>query len=116
MVVWTPAVLLYHLRLINDYRSDPEYSLNISCNNNCSARFKGWEDGMVTVLKPEIKKNCTKIFAGDTEEIKRTRLLDTRWRNELSDKKLLEMTKCCIWVQDYFCDNLYILKWKSPFQ
>ncbi len=54
---------------------------------------------MVTVLKPEIKKNYTKIFAGDTEEIKRTRLLNTRWRNELSDKKLLEMTKSCIWIK-----------------
>ena len=33
-----------------------------------SGGFKGWNEGVVTVIKPEIKKNCSKVIYGDILE------------------------------------------------
>jgi hypothetical protein len=69
--------------------------------------FKSWKSGVVTALKPEIEKNCSKLFAGDREELKKVRTESRKWKNELSDKDLLKMTGNCTLVEEYFHDNLY---------
>lgn len=83
---------------------------NISSAVSCevpSSGFRGWTNGVVTALRPKIERNCTKLFAGDEDEIKKIKAKSKKWKNELTDNELLKMTEKCSWVVDYFCDNMY---------
>jgi hypothetical protein len=77
--------------------------------------FKGWNSGVVTALKPDIARNCEKIFAGDEEQIKIVNAKNKIWSNPLSDKKILRRSKNCTWVADYFKGNLYTTKLERSF-
>ena len=78
--------------------------------------FKAWNDGVVTVVKPvNLQRNCSKIFSGDKEEIKKVVTLSARWKNALPDKELLKKTENCSWVREYFKDNLYVTNLERTF-
>ena len=79
------------------------------------SRLKSWSDGVVTVVQPAVERNCTNIIAGDQEEIKNVRNRSLEWKNRLTNEELLEMTKNCSWVRDYFHGNLYTTKLEISF-
>lgn len=79
------------------------------------AGFKGWNNRMVTVVEPAIKRNCMKIFTGDREEIQKVREESQKWNNSLKDGELLKLTRNCTWVVDYLRDNLYTTKLERSF-
>ena len=77
--------------------------------------FKGWKDGVVTVVKPAIERNCTKIFTGDQQEVERVMRQNLGWKNEVSDHKLLQMVGNCSWVREYLHDVMYTTKLERSF-
>ena len=77
--------------------------------------FKSWKDGVVTVVKPVIERNCTKIFAGDQQEVRRVMRQNSGWTNEVSDHKLLQMVGNCSWVREYLHDVMYTTKLERSF-
>ena len=78
--------------------------------------FKAWNNGVVTVIKSvNLPRNCSKIFSGDKEEIKKVLAQSAKWENVLTDKELLKRTENCSWVRKYFKDNLYITKLERAF-
>ena len=77
--------------------------------------FTSWSDGVVTVVKPVIQRNCSKIFAGDSEEVKRVRNQKTKWTNALSDEQLLSKVRNCSWVKEHFKDALYVTRLERSF-
>ncbi len=77
--------------------------------------FKGWNDGQVTVLKPIIERNCSKMFEGDKKEITRVQDRNREWKNSFKDEELLKMTEDCTWVKDYFHNNLYTTNLERSF-
>ena len=77
--------------------------------------FKAWRAGVVTTLNPVLQRNCTKVFAGDEQEIAHIWNNSARWSNNLKDDQLLNQTANCTWVTEYFADNLYITKLERSF-
>ena len=77
--------------------------------------FKSWKDGVVTVVKPVIKRSCTKIFAGDQREIVRVRRQNMNWKDEVTDNKLLKMVENCNRVKEYLHDVMYTTKLERSF-
>lgn len=69
--------------------------------------YKGWNDGLVTVLKPVITRNCSKLFDGDEKETERIKQRNEEWKNEMSDNDLFKQTQNCPWLKDHFANNLY---------
>lgn len=77
--------------------------------------FRGWKNGVVTALKPEIDRNCAKIFARDKKQIGIINARNKNWSNPLSDEEFLNRTRDCAWVTDFFSNNLYITKLERSF-
>ena len=77
--------------------------------------FKAWNEGIVTVIKPEIEKYCSKIISGDMLEIKQVTQLSVDWNDEFSNemfstrsqKKFAKMAANCEWLTEYMTNNLY---------
>ena len=69
--------------------------------------YKAWTQGVVTLLRPVIKRNCTKLFAGDGEEGERIKKESKSWKNALSDDEFLERTRNCSWLREELTNNLY---------
>ena len=96
----------------------PRYPEVSQVEENCLlplGGFRGWNDGVVTALKPEIERNCAKIFAGDKKQIEIVNARNKNWSNPLSDEDFLNRTRNCTWVTDYFKNNLYITKLERSF-
>ena len=69
--------------------------------------YKSWKQGVVTVLKPIIQRNCTKLFAGDKVEAERIKQESESWMNALSNNEFLERTRNCSWLREELTGNLY---------
>ena len=69
--------------------------------------YKAWNQGVVTVLRPVIKRNCTKLFAGDKEEAESIKKESESWENALSDDEFSERTRNCSWLREELTHNLY---------
>ena len=85
------------------------------CLTTAIRSFKAWRDGAMTVLQPRISKNCSKLFGGDAEELKRVNAATANWKNVLSDQGFFEMTMNCSWVKYYFSNNLYVTELERSF-
>jgi len=83
-----------------------------TCDEN---NFNSWPDGVVTKLRPEIKKDCKLVTEGNRREIERLNSLKGNWTNSFSDEDLLKATNSCSWVQNYFYNNLYVTKLELSF-
>ena len=77
--------------------------------------FNAWKNGLVTILKPELPRNCQKLFNGDPLEIRKQKGYVARWRSKFSDRDLLQATSKCSWVKEYFTNNLYTTKLEQSF-
>ena len=87
-------------------------------NNLCKVPiggFKAWNEGIVTVIKPEIKKNCSKLISGDILETEQVTQLSVDWNDtffsemfsEKAQIKFVEMSANCDWLTEYMTNNLY---------
>ena len=90
---------------------------NVQLHNILGYRrsLMAWNDNAVTVLQPRIAMNCSKLFGGDEEELKKVNAKTTKWKNSLNDDSFLEMTMNCSWVRDYFNNNFYVTKLERSF-
>ncbi len=77
--------------------------------------FKSWRLRAITILEPNIQKNCQKIFKGDKQEAKRVLEESAKWINPVQDTDLLKLTENCLWVRNTFGDNLYTTKLEKSF-
>ena len=87
-------------------------------NSSCwlpPSGYKAWGAGVVTTLLPKVERNCTKLFAGDELEVKRVNKSLENWESSVSDEDLLHKTRDCVWLQEYFTENLYITKLEKSF-
>ena len=77
--------------------------------------FKGWTRGTLGQFTPRVSSNCSKIFAGDQEEIARVKQTLSNWTNALSDQDVLKKIQNCSWLREDFTDNLYNTKFERNF-
>ncbi len=61
----------------------------------------------VTNSTPSINASCTKLFAGDTAEVQRTRSLQEKWTSSFSDVEFLESITNCPEMMRSFSNNFY---------
>ena len=71
------------------------------------ADFKSWRKHAVTELQPEIRRNCQRIFEGNSKEIKRLKNASAHWKNGMTDEDLHKLTSNCSWVRETFESNFY---------
>jgi beta-1,6-N-acetylglucosaminyltransferase 4 len=77
--------------------------------------FRGWQQGVVTKLVPEIAINCSKAIAGEKAEIERVAGIVSSWKNGISDKDILNRVHNCTWLRSSFANNLYNSKLEKSF-
>ena len=110
-VVWIAlTVVYYYLHFRRHSRATKDSNCFVPNNS-----FEGWRHGLVTILKPEIKKDCQEIAEGKADEIRRVKADAAQWKNELSDNDFLLKTLNCSWVKEYFTNNLYTTKLEHSF-
>ena len=113
--VFVCAVLLSSLIIVWICRNNFDVYFSPTYGYVDKRSFKAWRDGAVTILQPHIAKNCTKLFGGDAEELKRVNAETAKWKNSLSDQGFFEMTMKCSWVKYYFSNNLYVTEMERSF-
>jgi len=79
------------------------------------AEFKAWKRGVVTLVNPQIEKNCSKLLAGDEKEREKVKKALEGWKSQLNYSELLNNTKNCSWLVDDFIGNLYNSKLEKSF-
>ena len=67
--------------------------------------FKAWNEGIITVIKPEMKKNCSKIISGDVLETEQVTQLSVDWNDtffseKYSEKAQIKLQRCLPTVSD----------------
>lgn len=72
-----------------------------------SGGFKAWNQGVVTMLEPEVSVNCFKVLSGNISEIDRVGKAVSSWKNAVSDQEMLKKVRNCTWLRRYFDNNLY---------
>ena len=72
-------------------------------------RFTSWRQGVVTQMKPIIRRNCKKIAANDKKEIDRVKRRSLKhWKNEESDAQFVLRMSNCSNVMEEFSNNFYV--------
>ena len=61
----------------------------------------------LTYTAPMINASCTKLFAGDSSEVRRVRSLEDAWTNSVSDVEFLENIAICQEIVPSFLNNFY---------
>ena len=87
-----------------------------TCREVPAGYFRGWNQGYVTEVRPAVAVNCTRIFSGDEEELQKANESMAYWKNAVSDDSMRKLVKDCVWLRDYFSNNLYNskLEWSFP--
>ena len=104
-----------HLHKRNGWSGDPVTSILRTVNKTSSWRhcqmppggYKAWKNGVVTLLRPIISRNCSKLMDGDREESRRIEAESKRWKNSRTDEMFLNETKDCFYMRKEFSNNLY---------
>lgn len=80
--------------------------------------FNAWKDGLVTVMKPEINKNCSLLFEGDPDEVKRIREENDKWNGAHYSKEFFDwgLSSNCTMIRNEFLDNFYVSREELNFQ
>jgi hypothetical protein len=77
--------------------------------------YKAWKEGVITPIYPPVKKNCSKLIAGDEAESGRVKSAKRGWKSRVSYDQLLQQSKNCSLLRDSFTDNIYISKMEAAF-
>ena len=91
-----------------------------SPKRNCSlppGGYKAWTQGVMTVMEPEISRNCSLIFQGDQDEVKRVQSENKAWNSSHYDKSFDDwvMSGDCEKIKSEFTNNLYTTKEELDF-
>ena len=69
---------------------------------------KSWKNGIVTLLQPRIKANCTALRTGDEKELRTVKKRIQTWVNAESDKEFLKTLRNCSHIVKEYSRNFYI--------
>ena len=98
--------------------SNPHSTSNHSVENQCLVPpkgFKAWNQGQITLVCPTVRKNCSKLIAGDKEEREKVNKTIEGWKSDVSYANLMEITSNCSLLRDMFNNTLYISKLEVSF-
>ena len=74
-----------------------------------------WNRGIITSIAPSIKKNCSKLFQGDAEEISFVQTQLKYWNQSTSDEQLMIQLTNCTFVRNEFLHSYYISPMEEKF-
>ena len=79
--------------------------------------YKAWNQGVVTAMKPQFHKNCSLLFQGDAEEVKRVLKQNKLWDRSQFDKEFYDQTIYgnCAKIRSEFMHNLYTTREELDF-
>ena len=82
-----------------------------------SGGYKAWRHGVVTLIQPEIRRNCSLLFQGDPGEIKRIKDENERLNSSEHDKIFIDwvLSSDCATIKEEFTENLYTTKEELAF-
>ena len=71
--------------------------------SNCNITHPAsWSRGLITPLSPPIKKNCSKLFIGDINEVLTVQKKIQQWNSSVSETQtMLELTNCTFVREEY---------------
>ena len=72
--------------------------------------FKAWRNGLVTVMRPEVSRNCSLLFQGDPDEVQRVMRENERWKSTQHDREFFDWTLSgnCTRIRDEFFHHFYV--------
>ena len=87
------------------------------CTLPSGGTFRSWKHGLVTVMKPEISKNCSLLFQGDPDEIERVREQNKMWNGTRNSNKFFDwaLTGNCSRIREDFFGNFYTSREEMDF-
>ena len=79
--------------------------------------YRAWNQGVVTVMKPEITKNCPLLFQGESSEVDRIKKENEAWNSAEFDKVFNDwaMSDNCEKIRSEFMGNFYTTKEELEF-
>ena len=100
--------------------SDEIPRTNLAFKHSCSlpaGGYKAWSQGVVTVMKPVISRNCAKLFQGDQIEAKRVEQENKAWDSTGFSNYFDEwaMSGGCDRIRRELTNNLYTTKEELEF-
>ena len=88
----------------------------ISTKKFCNmTKFTSWSQGVVTQMKPAMKRRCEKIAGNDKKEIYRVKSFLKNWKNEESDVQFVQKMSSCVNVIEEFSNNFYVSSEEKDF-
>ena len=75
--------------------------------------FKSWNQSQLTLVYPTVKRDCSKLIAGDEEEMIKVRNATRDWN--MTYQYNTEVTINCTQLRDMFNNTLYISKLELSF-
>lgn len=73
--------------------------------------YKSWNQSVVTLIEPEIPRNCSALFLGDEEEIDKVTEAKKSWKSAAYNQKFKELyidSKDCEEIRTEFEGNFYV--------
>ena len=79
--------------------------------------YKAWRQNGVTNMRPQIPRDCTLLFRGDSGEVERVRQANQVWNSAQFDSEFYDMAifGSCSMIRSEFLDNLYVTKDEQDF-
>ena len=79
--------------------------------------YKAWRQGVLTAMKPEIRRNCSLLFRGDKKEVQRIRKENSVWNRVQFNRDFFDMAldRDCSKIRSEFMDNMYVTKEELEF-
>ena len=99
------ASVLFQEKLLRQTRPPKTYSVDLQL-------FKSWKQGLVTLLEPEIPRNCAALFTGANQtEINRVTEANQNWNSSEYDEKFANQfldSEGCEKIRAEFDGNFYV--------
>ena len=80
--------------------------------------YKSWNLSVVTLIEPEISRNCTALFKGDTAEVNKVLAENRNWPSTAYDQKFNKLyleSEGCEDIVSEFQGNFYVSEEESSF-
>lgn len=75
-----------------------------------SNSFTTWKEGLVSNVQPVVTRNCSLLFSGDKNEIKRVKQAQEIWYDVFAlELEYLELSYNCDWVRSQLGNNLFYI-------
>ena len=70
--------------------------------------FTSWTKGVITQISPAVKRNCTKLMAGDEAEIAHVSDVMSSWKGTSNYTSVLDNMSNCSQIEEDFNKNFYV--------